>query len=102
MTLWHVTDVYDLTREGQTALRELADDLAALGYAQDAARETEELLVMLRQWDVRVAVRVARLAEVWRVVSLGGSERVIKAELATYRGDEIPAPLTGQGTDCLG
>ncbi|WP_345150812.1 hypothetical protein, partial [Nonomuraea rubra] len=42
--------------------------LAGLGWAEDAARETEELLVMLRQWQIRSEVRIARLRSVWKAV----------------------------------
>lgn len=70
-------------------LREMADRLAGLGYAQDAARETEELLTMLRQWRTRAEVRVKRLAKVWHAVEWWdscdyGEDRVHEA-LAAYR-----------------
>lgn len=55
-----------LDRRG--SLREMADRLAGLGYAEDAAKETEELLVLLNQWGVRAEVRRNRLAEVWKAV----------------------------------
>lgn len=72
-------------------LREMADRLAGLGYAEDAARETEELLVMLRQWQIRAEVRVRRLAEVWHAVewwdSGDSSEERVQKALAAYRGE---------------
>src|SRR5215207_487543 len=72
-------------------LREMADRLAGLGYAQDAAAETEELLVMLRQWEVRAQVRAKRLQDVWKAIewwdSCDWSEDRVKEALAEYRGD---------------
>jgi hypothetical protein len=72
-------------------LREMADRLAGLGWAEDAARETEELLVMLRQWQVRADVRVRRLANLWHAVewwdSADYSEDRVREALAAYRGD---------------
>lgn len=70
-------------------LREMADRLAGLGYAEDAARETEELLTMLRQWKTRAEVRVRRLYEVWRAVEWWDDRRSgedqVHAALAEYR-----------------
>jgi hypothetical protein len=85
-------------QQREPQLREMADRLAGLGYAQDAARETEELLVFLRQWQTRALVRVARLAEVWQAVewwdSHDSSEEAITFALEKYRaGTEVtPAP----------
>ncbi len=79
-----------LTKEGE--IRAMADRLAGLGYAQDAARETEELLVMLRQWKTRAEVRVRRLAGVWHAVewwdSCDWSEDQVRRSLAEYRSEE--------------
>ena len=76
-------------------LAEMADRLAARGDAQDAARETEELLCMVRQWNNRAEVRVRRLGDVWRAAeeldndpySKAAKER-LEQELAAYR-DEV-------------
>jgi hypothetical protein len=77
-------------------LREMADRLAGLGYAQDAAAETEELLLLLRQWEVRARVRIERLAEVWHAVewwdSSDSGEDGVRQALAAYRGDTAPPP----------
>jgi hypothetical protein len=76
----------------ESELREMADRLAGLGYAEDAARETEELLVLLRQWRIRAEVRVKRLGDVWHAVewwdSNDYSEDRVKEALAKYRGDD--------------
>ena len=78
--IWNAFDLTDLSMSG---LREMADTLAARGDAEDAAKETEELLVMLR-WP----------NETW-----------IREELAKYRGEGAAkdlggnaptAPITGQ------
>jgi hypothetical protein len=72
-------------------LEEMANRLAGLGYAQDAARETEELLVLFRQWESRAAVRIRRLADVWHAVewwdSNDSSEDHVHKALAKYRGE---------------
>lgn len=75
-------------------LREMADRLAGLGYAQDAAAETEELLILLRQWEIRAGVRLQRLEKIWQAVewwdSADWSEDKVKAALAEYRADATP------------
>jgi hypothetical protein len=69
----------------------MADRLAGLGYAEDAAKETEELLVLLSQWNVRADVRLKRLADVWKAVewwdSCDWGEEHVREALATYRGE---------------
>ncbi|MFJ2110634.1 hypothetical protein ACIOEX_01675 [Streptomyces sp. NPDC087850] len=69
----------------------MADRLAELGYAQDAAAETEELLVMLQQWEIRAQVRAKRLAGVWKAVewwdSCDSGENGVREALAAYRGE---------------
>lgn len=73
-------------------LEEMADRLAGLGYAQDAARETQELLVQLRQFKVRAEVRTKRLSDVWHAVewwdSSDVSEESVHKALAKYREEE--------------
>lgn len=75
----------------QHQLRSMGDRLAGLGYAKDAALETEELLVMLRQWEVQVQVRAQRLEHVWKAIewwdSCDWGEERVKAALAAYRGE---------------
>jgi hypothetical protein len=76
-------------------LEEMANRLAGLGYAQDAARETEELLLLFRQWETRAAVRMQRLADVWHAVewwdSNDSSEDGVHEALTKYRGDHDDA-----------
>ena len=76
-------------------LDDMAKRLAGLGYAQDAARETEELLLLLRQWETRAEVRLRRLTDVWKAVewwdSNDSSETRVHEALAKYRGDHDDA-----------
>lgn len=70
-------------------LEQMAKLLAELGYAEDAARESEELLCLVRQARVRLAVRQARLKGVFQAVewwkSGDYSEAQVKEALAAYR-----------------
>lgn len=86
--LCHTWD-FDALASKQGDLEAMSRALAELGYAKDAARETEELLVMLRQWENQAIVRVERLREVWKAVewwrSSDYSEDDVKEALAEYR-----------------
>jgi hypothetical protein len=81
--------------EREEILEAMASRLAGLGYAQDAARETEELLCIVRQARVRIETRQQRLAEVWRAVerwdSCDSGEDGVKRALANYR-EEVHPP----------
>jgi hypothetical protein len=84
-------DIGDLiTHEGD--LRDMADRLVGLGYAQDAAKETEELICMLNQAKMRISTRMQRLHDVWRSVewmdSGDSGEEAVKKSLQRYRGEE--------------
>jgi hypothetical protein len=72
-------------------LDEMSKRLAGLGYAADAARETEELLLLLRQFHNRAMARVERLSGVWKAVEWWDSgdwgEGRLREALAKYRGD---------------
>lgn len=89
--LCHAWDLDDLL-EHRAGLEKMSARLAGLGWAEDAARETEELLVMLRQWQVRAETRMERLREVWKAVEWWDSgdwgEDQVRAALAKYRGDK--------------
>lgn len=94
--LCHAFDLDDLL-EKRGSLQEMADRLAGLGYAEDAAKETEELLVLLNQWRVHAEVRRNRLAEVWKAVEWWDSsdcgEDGVREALAKYRGEaDQPEP----------
>lgn len=89
--LCHIFDVRDVDSKTY-ALREMADRLAGLGYAEDAARETEETLLLYRQFEVRMMTRIERLRGVWKAVewwdSADSGEEGVHAALAKYRGDD--------------
>lgn len=93
--LYSVCDLEDLQNR-QFDLKAMADRLAELGYAQDAAAETEELLTLLRQWQNRLSVRVSRLEDLWKAVewwdSADGGEDAVRTALATYRADTAGTP----------
>lgn len=95
--LCYALDLDDLiSKRGD--LREMADRLAGLGYAEDAAKETEELLVFLNQWSVRAEVRMKRLSDVWKAIEWWDSsdygEDDVHEALAKYRGEDGQAPGT--------
>ncbi len=73
-------------------LEDMADSLAQLGYAEDAARETLDLLLKVRQIEVHLATRLKRLNDVWPAMewwhSGDSSEDEVKRALARYRGEE--------------
>ncbi len=71
-------------------LEDMADRLSALGYASDAARETMEALLIIRQYEDRVTVISERLQGVWKAVewwdSCDSDEDGVKTALERYRG----------------
>lgn len=73
----------------QEDIQSMADRLAGLGYAQDAAQETEALLLTLRQFENRIYVMQERLSNVWRAVewwdSYDSGEESVKKALEEYR-----------------
>lgn len=75
--------------EAEGDLEGMSSRLAGLGYAKDAARETEELLLILRQVRVRIQARADRLNRIWRAVEWWDScdvgEDAVKEALAKYR-----------------
>lgn len=88
--LCYVHEARDLVdRDGD--LDDMSKRLAGLGYAPDAARETEDLLLLMRQWRNRVEARMDRLREVWKAVewwdSADWSEDQLREALKTYRGE---------------
>ncbi len=70
-------------------MREMAERLAGLGYADDAAKETMDTLLYLRQVRVFLATRWERMRNVWQAVEWWDSgdsgEESVKAALAEYR-----------------
>lgn len=86
--LCYASDLEDLVGKQQD-LQEMVDRLAGLGYAQDAASESLELLLMLRQLQVHIEARMRRLKDVWKAIEWWDSsdygEDQVKAALAKYR-----------------
>lgn len=80
--------------DAEEEVERMAARLAGIGYAEDAARETEELLLIMRQARVRVQARLDRLSGVWHAVEWWDSgdsgEDGVRAVLGKYRG-ESPA-----------
>jgi hypothetical protein len=70
-------------------LQDMADRLAGLGYAEDAATETQELLLIIRQYQNRINASLKRLTDVWRAVewwdSSDSGEESVKKALENYR-----------------
>lgn len=75
--------------EKMSDLQDMADRLAGLGYADDAAKETLRLLLTLRQMDILSQTVAERLYYVWRSVewwdSGDSSEEGLKKALENYR-----------------
>ena len=73
-------------------LNDMVDRLSGLGYAEDAARETLELLLTVRQFETRLTVMTDRLSNVWRAVewldSCDSDESSVKNALDDYRGKD--------------
>ncbi len=76
-------------------LAEMRDRLVELGY-KDAAKETEELILIINQTEARVDARISRLSSVWRSVewfdSGDSSEDVIVNAINEYRGGKNATP----------
>jgi hypothetical protein len=63
--------------------------LSDLGYADEAAKETQELLDLMAQWDAKAQEISESLKEVWKAIewwhSCDYSEEDVKKALAKYR-----------------
>lgn len=70
-------------------IQDMADRLAGLGYAQDAAAETMALLLTVRQYENRINAMCERLSDIWRAVewwdSMDSEEDTVKVALEGYR-----------------
>jgi hypothetical protein len=84
-------DEVDQLIQKTTEIQQMADRLSRLGYAKDAARETYELLLIIRQFETRVDVIKDRLSGVWKAVewwdSMDSNEDAVKEALSKYRGE---------------
>jgi hypothetical protein len=85
-------ELEQLTRR-QGSLEAMAARLAGLGYAKDAAAETLELLLALRQFEINAMVRIDRLKGVWKAVewwdSNDYSEDQVREALEEYRAHQL-------------
>jgi hypothetical protein len=70
-------------------VQSMADELAKLGYADDVAQATEDLLFDLRIFRNRIRIKQRKLAGVWKVMewwkSSDSSEESFKEKLEEWR-----------------
>lgn len=82
------SDSEDLVNK-QEQIQRMADRLAELGYAPDAAKETENLLLTIRAFHNRLTTMHDRLADIFKAVewwdSCDSGEEGVKKALAKYR-----------------
>ncbi|MFD0853580.1 hypothetical protein ACFQ07_15190 [Actinomadura adrarensis] len=73
-------------------LKAMAERLAGLPYARDAAIETERIAAALERLEIQVTARAEALDDVWKAVEWWDSgdwgEDAVKKALAEYRGDQ--------------
>lgn len=95
----YVKDVEHLIGRDDS-LQEMADRLAGLGYANDAAAETQDVLLQIRQFTNRVEQSIERLRIVWKAVewwdSNDSTEEGLKEALELYR-NPPEKPISGSG-----
>lgn len=92
------TGIYDLgelvTRRHH--LKAMAERLAELPWAREAAIETERILAKIERLEIQVQVRGDALSDVWYAIEKWDSgdwlEDSARRALAEYRGDPPPAP----------
>lgn len=79
----------------ETDIQQMADELARLGYAPDAAQETMEVLLEIRQARIRIEARTRRLNRVWQAIewwqSGDYSEDAVKEAIRHY-GNQLTKP----------
>lgn len=82
-------DIYRCEEE----LERMSQTLAQLGYAEDAAMETETLLLIIRQVRTRINARLTRLNPVFKAIewwkSGDSNEDTVKEALTRYRGETL-------------
>lgn len=81
---------YEVELRHERQLEQMADRLAVLGYADDAAQETRRALEDARAARVRAEVALKRLEGVWKAMewwqSSDWSEDAVAEALVKYRG----------------
>ena len=79
-----------LSGEADEDLQEMADSLTELKYAEDAAKETQDLLLIIKQSRDRIEASRKRLEAIWHSLewwmSGDSGENEFKEELEKYRG----------------
>ncbi|MER5882706.1 hypothetical protein ABT160_02640 [Streptomyces sp. NPDC001941] len=65
--LYLARDLEELVKR-RSDLADMAETLARLGYADDVARETQQLLALLDAWEAEAEARVKALRGVWKAV----------------------------------
>ncbi len=79
--------------ESKTDLYGMLEALEDLGYAEDAAAETDEILSIIRLTRIRIQRRINRLKDVWHAMewwrSGDSSEDDFKRVLAKYREEHL-------------
>jgi hypothetical protein len=85
----YAQDWRDGTHNCEPSLQQMAERLAGLGYADDAAAETLDTLLYLRQVRVFTETRWERMRAVWKAVEWWDSgdsgEDGLKEALEAYR-----------------
>jgi len=80
----------DQILEHLSEIEDMRDRLAGLGYAEDAAQETAELILIINQCFDRIDEITVRLAAVWKAVEWWDSgdsgEDDLKKALVEYGG----------------
>lgn len=84
-------DLDDLLMK-RSQLESMRDRLIGLGYAPDAASETDHLICMLNQWEVLAATRIKRLSPIWFAIEWWDSgdhgEAQVKEAISKYRKED--------------
>src|SRR5262249_13057889 len=74
-------------------LRAMANRLSDLGYARDAARETEKLVSLVNQFKIEADAHIENLKEVWQAVekldSNDSDEEALKTALNNYTPEQL-------------
>lgn len=82
---------FDQLVDDDCELEEMANRLAGLGYAEDAARETKDMLLLIRRTKKEFEDKMLRLADVWQAIEWWDSgdwgEDQAKEALAKYRAE---------------
>lgn len=90
----HSRDAGDLMGDGSAIcdLQDMADRLAGLGWAADAAKDAFDLIAIVRTQKTRVDAALARLEPVFHAVewwdSCDWSEDRVRDALSMYRGED--------------